>query len=213
MPSWARRCGGSVVTSWPSTIMRPPVGGSAPAMALNSVVLPAPLGPIMARRWPRGTVRLTPSTARKASNATTTSESVQIGSDTTIAGRWNAAPAAPPRWRAQGSLMPSGSSLLDTSGSSLLDALEGSRIRRLLHVSLGVVSPELRNVRIARHRHVPVLAVGPLDDLADLDVVDRVAVTIELDGFAQRRTCELRLQHRIDQEIAVLDLAAHLFQS
>ncbi len=62
--------------------MRPPVGGSAPAMALNSVVLPAPLGPMMARRWPRGTVRLTPSTARKASNATTTSESVRIGSDT-----------------------------------------------------------------------------------------------------------------------------------
>ena len=51
-------------------------------MALNSVVLPAPLGPMMARRWPRGTVRLTPSTARSASNATTTSDSVRIGSDT-----------------------------------------------------------------------------------------------------------------------------------
>src|ERR1700722_1273003 len=62
--------------------MRPAVGGHAPAMALNSVVLPAPLGPMMARRWPRGTVRLTPSTARSASNATTTSESVRIGSDT-----------------------------------------------------------------------------------------------------------------------------------
>src|SRR6202521_2495881 len=86
MPSWARRCGGSLVTSWPSNIMRPPVGGSAPAIALNSVVLPAPLGPIMARRWPRGTVRLTPSTARKASNATTTSENVKIGSDTANSG-------------------------------------------------------------------------------------------------------------------------------
>src|ERR1700678_2208230 len=62
--------------------MRPAVGGNAPAMALNNVVLPAPLGPMMARRSPRGTVRLTPSTARSASNATTTSESVRIGSDT-----------------------------------------------------------------------------------------------------------------------------------
>jgi hypothetical protein len=45
---------------------------------------------MMARRWPRGTVRLTPSTARKASNATTTSESVKIGSDTANSGTQDA---------------------------------------------------------------------------------------------------------------------------
>src|SRR6266404_1402286 len=67
-------------------MIRPLVGGAAPAMALNSVVLPAPLGPMMARRWPRGTGRLIPSTARSASNATTTSVSVRIGSDTIIPG-------------------------------------------------------------------------------------------------------------------------------
>src|SRR5258707_10548058 len=67
-------------------MIRPLVGGTIPAMALNSVVLPAPLGPMMARRWPRGTVRLIPSTARRASNATTTSVSVRIGSDTIIPG-------------------------------------------------------------------------------------------------------------------------------
>src|SRR3954451_12244205 len=65
-------------------MIRPLVGGTIPATALNSVVLPAPLGPIMARRWPRGTDRLTPSTARSASNANTASVSVRIGSGTNI---------------------------------------------------------------------------------------------------------------------------------
>src|SRR6186997_261300 len=45
--------------------MVPPVTGSVPATRLKSVVLPAPLGPISARRSPGATVRLTPSTARR----------------------------------------------------------------------------------------------------------------------------------------------------
>jgi hypothetical protein len=76
----------------PGNVMRfeidpPGRGGTTPAMTLNSVVLPAPLGPMIARRCPRGTVSLTPSTARRASNATTTSVSVRIGSDTIVPGR------------------------------------------------------------------------------------------------------------------------------
>src|SRR5688572_31923186 len=38
-------------------------------MRLKKVVLPAPLGPMMAAIWPGATVRLTPPTARKPSNA------------------------------------------------------------------------------------------------------------------------------------------------
>ena len=50
----------------PSNSTRPRVGVSEPAMRLNSVVLPAPLGPIRPVIPPPGSVRLTPSTAREA---------------------------------------------------------------------------------------------------------------------------------------------------
>src|SRR5262249_53928891 len=40
--------------------MRPLVGGNRPLIKLKSVVLPAPLGPMMAWRWPVGISRLTP---------------------------------------------------------------------------------------------------------------------------------------------------------
>src|SRR5687768_7385844 len=63
-PSAARRCVGMRVTSRPNNSMRPSVTGSAPAIRLNSVVLPAPLGPMSARRSPGRTASSTPSTAR-----------------------------------------------------------------------------------------------------------------------------------------------------
>jgi hypothetical protein len=47
MPSRARRCGGASDTSTPSRITWPSQRWT-PEMALNSVVLPAPLGPISA---------------------------------------------------------------------------------------------------------------------------------------------------------------------
>src|SRR5437763_987309 len=70
MPQRARRWGGSRVISTPSNRMVPAVGASAPEIALNRVVLPAPFGPMMARRSPDLTESVTPSTARNASNAT-----------------------------------------------------------------------------------------------------------------------------------------------
>src|SRR3954468_23256481 len=76
--------------------MLPEVDDTTPAMALNKVVLPAPLGPMMARRWPRGTVRLTPSTALRASKATVTSVSVRIGSDTIFPNGHETQTSAPP---------------------------------------------------------------------------------------------------------------------
>src|SRR5258708_793374 len=67
------------------------------------------------------------------------------------------------------------------SDSGLLDALERPRIRWLLHVGLRIVLPELRYGGIGGGRHVPELAVGALYDLANVDVVDRVAEGVELD--------------------------------
>ena len=64
MPSWARTRGGQArSTSWPINSIVPLVGGKSPAMTLNSVVLPAPFGPRMARRSPCATSRSTSRTA------------------------------------------------------------------------------------------------------------------------------------------------------
>src|SRR6267154_1187440 len=184
-------------------------------MALNSVVLPAPLGPMMARRWPRGTVRLIPSTARRASNATTTSVSVRIGSDTIVSGgvlSGESAIGSPDSATMMRGTRRQWPRPAGNVSSCLLDALEGPRIGWLLHVGLRVVFPELRHVGVAGGRHVPELAVGSLHDLADVNIVDRVAVGVELDGLAERRAVKLRLQHGVDEGLAVLDLAAHLLQ-
>src|SRR5262245_25829309 len=51
MRSW----GGIAVTSSPKNSTRPRVAGKSPVMTLNSVVLPAPLAPITARRSPAAT--------------------------------------------------------------------------------------------------------------------------------------------------------------
>src|SRR5215471_4102619 len=61
----ARRRADSRVTSRPKSSMLPSVSGSSPEMTLNSVVLPAPLGPRMARRSPGLTSRSTSATARR----------------------------------------------------------------------------------------------------------------------------------------------------
>src|SRR3954465_1728359 len=49
--------------SWPRNSTVPDVCGMSPEMTLNSVVLPAPLGPRMARRSPYATSRSTSRTA------------------------------------------------------------------------------------------------------------------------------------------------------
>src|SRR6516165_2430075 len=53
------RSGVRLVTWRPASVTAPEDGGISPLMILNSVVLPAPLGPMMARRSPGSTDRLT----------------------------------------------------------------------------------------------------------------------------------------------------------
>src|ERR1051325_1118072 len=65
MPSRHTSCGARPVTSRPSSVTAPASGVRWPVMRLNSVVLPAPLGPMIAAIWPRATSRLTSLTARK----------------------------------------------------------------------------------------------------------------------------------------------------
>ncbi len=56
MPDQTRRAGNRSVMSWPSKTMRPAVGEKNPVIRLKKVVLPAPLGPMMARNSPGSTV-------------------------------------------------------------------------------------------------------------------------------------------------------------
>ena len=65
-PLWNNSCGGRPVMSSPSMSTVPEVGGSAPAITLKSVVLPAPLGPTRPVIDPLAISMLAPSTARNA---------------------------------------------------------------------------------------------------------------------------------------------------
>src|SRR4029079_1227646 len=65
MPMRQRSCGAMPVTSRFLKTTRPASGLMWRVLRLNSVVLPAPLGPMMALIEPVGTVKLTPSTAWK----------------------------------------------------------------------------------------------------------------------------------------------------
>src|SRR3990170_1714591 len=120
--------------SRPKSAMRPPVGACSPLMRLNSVVLPAPFGPMIARRSPGWISRLTSSTARSPPNAFVTPER--------------------------------------------LSALAGATL-----IVLAVLAR--RDVRVDLQHRVPQLPVLLLH-LADVDVLDRVAVAVELDRPARR---------------------------
>src|SRR3954453_23602484 len=76
-----RSCGGSSVMSSPKNWIRPVVGGKSPVMALNSVVLPAPLEPRIATFWPAATVNDTSSTARSAPKARVTPLKINASPD------------------------------------------------------------------------------------------------------------------------------------
>jgi hypothetical protein len=62
-PRAARSAGEVPVTSWPDRRTRPDDGGRSPHSASNSVVLPAPLGPISDVIEPAATSSEAPSTA------------------------------------------------------------------------------------------------------------------------------------------------------
>src|SRR5262245_41640287 len=67
MPMRQRSWGAMPVTSLPLKTTCPASGRRCPVIRLNSVVLPAPFGPMMALIEPAGTVKLTPPTAWKPS--------------------------------------------------------------------------------------------------------------------------------------------------
>ena len=79
IPSRARRCGGWPVISRPSNEMTPLVGRMKPEMVSNSVVLPAPFGPIRPTISWLPSSNETSSTARKPPNQRETSRTCSSG--------------------------------------------------------------------------------------------------------------------------------------
>src|SRR5436305_4471706 len=72
MPALARESTVALVTSWPLNRTRPAVGGCRPEITLNSVVLPAPLGPIKPVIEPGSALRCASLTAVMPPNLTVT---------------------------------------------------------------------------------------------------------------------------------------------
>src|SRR5262245_54397537 len=155
--------------------MLPSVTDCSPLIRLNSVVLPAPLGPMMARRSPAWTLRLTPSTARSPPNALETFERLSAAT------AWAISLAVFAGWKV-----------------AIVDGL--------LQELVGRVFPELRDVGVGVDHGVPQLPALLLD-LPEVDVLDRVAVTVELDGPA-RGVGNLHLAERDQESVPVLDITA-----
>ncbi len=88
--------GGSPVSREPSSLTSPASGRSCPESMLNSVVFPAPLGPMRAWISPRGSARSTPSTARTPPNALRSPRTSSTVSVTPVSQSSNC-PRLPPR--------------------------------------------------------------------------------------------------------------------
>ena len=81
MPFREIRLDRSPVISSPLKMMRPEVGRSTPVRQLKNVLLPAPLGPMMARISLRATSKLTCDSAARPPKRTDSSSVLRIGTD------------------------------------------------------------------------------------------------------------------------------------
>src|SRR5690349_22365294 len=156
--------------------MRPEETGIAPEIRLKSVVFPAPLGPMRARRSPGRTSMLTPSTACRPPKDRQTASRRRAG--------WLTRRAGP--------------------GSAVLAWGIVPRIERRLQVLVGVVPVELADGR-ERGDHRVLQLAAELLDLAHVDRLDRVVPLVHRDGPA-RSILDLHPAQRRQQGVPVLHL-------
>src|SRR5262249_61610446 len=162
--------------------MRPELTGRAPEIRLNSVVFPAPFGPMRARRSPGRTVSATPSTARRPPKCLLTPSSSRASAAVMASGPARA-PLAVLAWRIV------------------------ARIERHLEELVGIVFPELAHRRVGKDHGVLELASHPLH-LAHVDVLDGIAPLVD-DHRPPRKVLELDLLEGGQEGLAVLHLAIH----
>src|SRR5262249_42932857 len=149
-----------------------------PVTRLNSVVLPAPLGPMMARRSPGMMRKSTPRTACSPPKRFDRPLSSRTGVSVII---------PPPRtaWGRAGAGRATARSLAE------LTRREVAAVDRLLEELGLAVLPELTDVRVGLDDRVPqlVLVVAEhllLLDLLDVDVLHRVAHVVDAHRTARR---------------------------
>src|SRR5499427_3215697 len=178
-PMPMRRWLGQRVTSWPNNRTCPDVAGKTPVMTLKRVVLPAPLGPMMALRSPAITRRLTSCTALSPpkllhsllSSRTGCLPSSPPGSST----------MSPPRchsWRG-GKGRRASAALLSASFTEFARR-KVAAVDRLLQELRFAKLPELTDVRVGLDHRVPELFLVVAEHLflfdpLDVDVLHGVA--------------------------------------
>src|SRR5262245_42454408 len=199
--SWA----GNIVTSSPKKRTRPRVARKSPVTTLNSVVLPAPLAPMTARRSPTATENETSSIARRAPNVRVTPSNTRASS-VWGAPKW---PPTPPTLRPPAE--PWGfAGVDDIATSSRLRTIRlvaradlelgGRDAQRLVHV-----------VDLLEHLVVEV-ALPVLHHLGDEGGADRLPVGVELD------VADRALEDHLAERVAVLllpvrEVTLHRFQA
>src|SRR5215212_744048 len=174
MPSLARARGGSTPTSSPQKSIVPALAATSPEMTLNSVVLPAPFGPRMARLSPYGTSRSTSRTAWRPPNRRPIPRRRRTGSACSGA-------AASVTLALAGDLrdlrMPDPGQLPLHAGREL-----PSRRGRLAGERAAERLVDARDVALGLDRELAVLRV----ELLVVDRDDRLAVLVELDRPVRR---------------------------
>src|SRR6266446_281548 len=214
-PWAARRYVGALVTSRPKRVMAPALTGSEPEMRLNSVVFPAPFGPMRARRSPGRTASDTPPTACSPPKYLETPSSLRAKSVVTARPLIYSALASRLRRSARSadieervpnpSLSPLGRGQGEGRLSAVLARRVVPRVEGLLQELLRVVLPELAHRRVGEDHAVLEMAAHTLD-LAHVDVLDGIAPAVDDDGAA-REVLQLDLPEGGQERLAVLDLA------
>src|SRR5688572_14514057 len=168
----ARLRAGRSVTSCPKSSTLPLLGGNSPEIRLNNVVLPAPLGPRIARRSPGRTSRSTSRTAWTPPKRRPIPRRRRIGAarSADVAG---AAKFLLERHFLGVPHPRRGLALL----ALRVGAVRRRRVRREEAVERLVDVRHLAECLDVRHA----VAGLVLDDLLDVDVGDRLAVVVELD--------------------------------
>src|ERR1700722_11196961 len=219
MPSAVRRWLGQRVTSWPNSSTRPDDAGRMPVIRLNSVVLPAPFGPMMALRSPGMILSDTPRTARSPPKVFDRSFSSSTGPPLLL--RWWLTRKSAPEiqtchpysspFQGEETGRPLSLHYLPRKGGgstwracqrsprlfAILAGREVAAVDRLLEERILAVCPELADVRISLDHDVPELWLVVTEqlrllDLLDVDVLYWIAHLVEADRPAHRVDLERR---------------------
>src|SRR5574337_831271 len=173
-PASKIRCGGCPPIGRPRNEIVPEVGRCTPAMVLNSVVLPAPFGPIRPVMVCADSVNDTPSTACKPPNSLTKSRTSSIVASC-LHGR--ATSRVPSAWDRRDLSWSRARSLLLFRVAQRVDLRDRHHAGRL-DLALGRDIPDL-------HRRCDVAVLVELQRTGRADVLDRLAFLEQFGGFLQ----------------------------